>query len=201
MNDHSYTNTTESLVNNYIWFRNPKVASTTILLHLKKHTKICYSKRRAIYEGTRPSYDESFKFAFVRNPWERLVSFYTMERKTFINKHGKVCDRKPLCAKTFDAFIERINNDSIDLNTCNRHFRLQTTLYPINDIDFLGRFENFKNDFNFVCTKLRITTDWGHRKRGKRDKPYTEYYNSRTKKIVERRYAQDIELLKYKFGG
>jgi len=191
MNDHSYTNTTESLANNYIWLRNPKVASTTILLHFKKHTKISYSKDRAVCKGTRPPYDKSFKFAFVRNPWERLVSFYTMELKIFT----------PLFDKTFHDFIDYIDNNNIDLNRCNRHFRLQTSLYPINDIDFLGRFENFKNDFNFVCKKLKIKTDWGHKKKGKRYKPYTEYYNSKTKKIVERRYAQDIELLKYTFGG
>tara|TARA_B100000902_G_scaffold104351_1_gene106556 strand:- start:1563 stop:2144 length:582 start_codon:yes stop_codon:yes gene_type:complete len=190
-----YPNVTLSSKNKYVWFRNPKVASTTILHHLHENTDVSYCSRQDLYklESTYPI-KGMFKFTFVRNPWDRLASFYINNYES--DKKNK---EKPLPANTFDEFVEII--DSSDVSKCNRHFILQTCIYPVNDIDFLGHFENFNNDFNYVCDTLRIKTkNWGHRNRSKRSKRYTEYYDSKTKKIVERKYAQDIELLKYKFG-
>ena len=91
-----YENTTESLINNYIWFRVAKVASTTILYHLKKHTEICYSKRREIDTGPRPLYNKSFKFAFVRNPWERLISFYMLHHNIYIQNNMSINRKQKL---------------------------------------------------------------------------------------------------------
>tara|TARA_B100001094_G_scaffold158430_1_gene153358 strand:- start:1517 stop:2149 length:633 start_codon:yes stop_codon:yes gene_type:complete len=201
-----YPNTTESSVNKYIWFRVAKVASTTILHHLEKHTEICYSERKEIYTGPRPQYNESFKFAFVRNPWERLISFYMLHHNIYINKNrvgykqGNKSNRRLVSCNTFDEFVERIARKRFDVSICNRHCRLQTCLYPTDSVNFVGRFENFQSDFNFVCEKLKINTNFGHRNKGNRQKPYTHYYNSRTIKIVEKKYEQDIELLGYRFG-
>ena len=67
-------------------------------------------------------------------------------------------------------------------------------------VDFLGRFENFENDFSYVCNYLNIPDlKLPHINKRNRNR-YTEYYDDETREIVEEKYARDIEYFGYKFG-
>ena len=66
-------------------------------------------------------------------------------------------------------------------------------------MDFIGKFENLQEDFNKVCDKIGVKRErLPHRKKSIR-KPYRDYYNSNTKKIVENLYGEDIEHFGYRF--
>jgi len=133
-----------------------------------------------------------FKFSFVRNPWDLIISKYTSnwynnrKRGMKIGKHmGKslnffLSNYKPAPWEHGDSFFDYIDPKQLD---------------------FIGRFENRTNDLNYVSKKINVELNTAtHERKSKRSKCYTEYYNNETRNIVADRYARDIEYFGYKFG-
>ena len=154
-------------------------------------------KKAFEYKQSTPNiFDNYFKFTFVRNPWDRVVSFYHYQIKRNWD---------------FYPFNETISFDNFVKNWL-RHMRGQTSLatHPcyawISDkddnllVDFIGRFENFQEDFNVVCDKIGIAKKQLPHQNKSKHKHYTEYYDDETKQIVAEKYAKDIEYFGYKFG-
>lgn len=67
-------------------------------------------------------------------------------------------------------------------------------------MDFVGRFENLQEDFDYVCDRVRIKRKkLTHANKSKRDRDYRKYYDSETKEIVAKKYADDIGRFGYEF--
>ena len=66
-------------------------------------------------------------------------------------------------------------------------------------VDFIGRFENLKNDFQFICEKIGVTADLPFVNKSEH-KEYQYYYNDETREIVRRWFENDINLFKYNFN-
>ena len=170
----------------YVWFRVPKVGTSTIDNVLKKNTK-----RERLPNGVyRSIWDTYFRFAFVRNPWDRLVSTFIQKKKINYGVYGSF--------SSFSEFILSLPKQK--LWRCDKHHRRQTDLFPLKSIDFIGRFENFEQDFNIVCDKIGIPHQELPHKNKTKHKHYTEYYDDETKQIVAEKYAKDIEYFGYEFG-
>ena len=159
--------------------------------------KFAGHKKAFVYKRSKPNiFDNYFKFTFVRNPWDRVVSFYHYQIK-------RGWDYYPF-NKTipFDKFVKNW------LKPMRRQTPLAT--YPCYDwisdkddnllVDFIGRFENFQEDFDIVCDKIGIPHQQLPHKNKSNHKHYTEYYDDETRQIVAERYAKDIERFGYKFG-
>lgn len=66
-------------------------------------------------------------------------------------------------------------------------------------VDFVGRFENFNEDFNTVCKQIgKNNLSLPHVKSSKREN-YREYYDDLTMKIVEQWFSKDIDKFGYRF--
>jgi hypothetical protein len=171
-----------------IWFRAAKVASTSIFDILKQHTSINSCKYDMPY--CQSGYEGYFKFCFNRNPWDRVVSYYS----------DKVIKRQlfpECCGKYFAYFANYL--EKLDLTKANGHIRLQTSCFPQDEIDFVGRLENLEEDLNFAFNKnLLLNVDLPHRNKSSRKK-YQDYYNITKESIVARLYYEDIKLGNYDF--
>ncbi len=154
-------------------------------------------------------YHDYFKFSFVRNPWDRLVSWYNMMLNKSIHN-----DFSNYLLNNSTNFSEFLNLTEIIKET-NEHNDLVETEYPksiafnqldyISDsngnvlMDFIGRFENLEFDFNQIMKRIGVT-DYSLLHLNKFEhKNYRHYYSSEDVEKVYKMYKRDIEYFDYKF--
>lgn len=141
-----------------------------------------------------PKCSNYFKFAFIRNPFSRIVSEYN-----YILSNSK--DLKKLPFKDFVLNLENYLN-----NTAYEYHNLSLCDYLLNKegelvVDFVGRLENFQEDFNVVCDKIGIPKQKLPHCNKTRHKHYIEYYDDETREIIAQKFAKDIEYFEYEFGS
>jgi hypothetical protein len=142
-----------------------------------------------------------FKFAFVRNPWDRLVSAYFFLKKGGMNDDDRRWAEQNLSAfDSFPEFVERwVNEESVRSWV---HFRPQCDILCGRDdslgVDFIGRYEQLEQDFERLRERLGFGDPLPHLNRTQRA-PYSSVYDNRTRELVARAYARDIELFDYSF--
>lgn len=178
----------------FLWFRVAKVGSSTIKVLLREHqVDMPFMSDR--FHFNKDKYKNYFKFAFVRNPWDRVVSCYFQK---VANKNPKWAFYYGSCFdKGFDYFVHFI--ESKDLHTADRHIRLQTSLIPIEDVDFIGRLEHFNEDLTYVLGIIGIEESDIPKKNPSSHEHYSHYYNEKTKSIIAHKYAADIAAFGYEF--
>ena len=153
----------------------------------KKHWTLDDWKR----DLSNDTFNEYFKFSFIRNPWDITISKYLAPFYHEINK----LSNKSLLYFLKNYFLAP--NEGGDL--------LHQCFCP-KDIDFIGRFENRKEDLGFISNKIGFNIDpyfsakAKEMQKSRSKKHYTEYYDDETREIVAEKYAKDIEYFGYKFG-
>jgi len=143
----------------------------------------------------------AFKFCFVRNPWDRLVSLFFKIKEDDGIQGG--LDRY----SSFEQFCKDLPNLHIDPPGFY-HYRgysfFSNQVDWITDgsgrifVDFVGRFENLREDFEKVCSIIGVEAELPHDNRSSH-RPYWEYYTEETRRIVEAVYRRDIETFGYSF--
>jgi hypothetical protein len=166
-----------------------------------------YVKRNEVCD----KYESYFRFAFVRNPWDRVLSCY--QNKIVGVREGKFGEIKlPVFMErdsnrfsldmSFEEFVE-VLMDIPDLKA-DGHYRSQHTFLEDDDgkmmANFIGRFESLNEDIKKI--KLQIGAPefhLPHVMKSKRDRIYRKYYTNQTRALVEERYKRDIELFEYSY--
>jgi Sulfotransferase family len=136
-------------------------------------------------------FDNYFKFGFVRNPWDRVVSLY--ERKEPVEMRH---------AMTFEQFVEWIQYSSATCVHSSPHrYQLDWFVDANGKVlaDFIGRFERLEQDWRFVAQKLGLPENLPHRRPNPRGRHYTDYYNAATRAIIAEKFKVDIEAFNYTF--
>ena len=183
----------------------PKSAGTVIRDFLKtndREFKVIFS--HPTFSEIQTEYDLStyFKFTFIRNPWDRFVSTFFYLKQNVKDEELLNEARKKLSNYSFTSFVKELY---LEKNQFSKnyfiHLRPQIHfLESMDNIDFIGRFENFQEDFNIICDKIKIPRQQLPHDNKSKHKHYTEYYDDETKQIVAEKYAKDIEYFGYKFG-
>jgi len=178
-----------------MWFRVAKVCSRTIYFHLKRNVRLdCEHAYNIIYPIN--LYSDYFKFSFVRNPWDRLVSCWY--NKVIQSNYFSFNDDRYEKMQLFEKFVDYVS--TLDINTCDRHLKLQSSLIDLNEIDYIGRFETFAEDYTAICQKLDIPLDnFIHKNKSLKTKHYTEFYTDELREKVHQIYLKDIQIFGYKF--
>jgi hypothetical protein len=163
---------------------------------------------------TAGSFASHFKFAFVRDPWDRIVSEY---------KYRRYSERIEFKRYLFEHFPAPGWTDTY------RHVMPQYDFLFDQEgrllVDFVGRFERLQADFDVVCTRLGLSrTEVPHANRSAvNGRPatlreglrrfralwsparhhtfphYSGYYDDESRAFVADVYRRDIEAFNYTF--
>ena len=187
--------------------------------------------------------NEYFKFAIVRNPWDRLTSAYLNKFITPVDLRASASPGKEVVEKfyrekglkpdwekaiTFRQFVDYllVNKDE----DIDGHWRPQHLFLNNTKLDFIGRFENLIEDFEYIKKRLNITLNlpWSNKsnrvnhgsytKGLDRNRHYSDYGRSELRKLaqypkyqefytpelielVRQRYRKDVEMFGYEFAS
>lgn len=135
-------------------------------------------------------YDEEFfTFSFVRNPWERLLSWFLLIRQNNTE------------AGDFQYFVEQLAEHQ-EYTSGDFMANQADYLTPGDDgqdVNFIGKYEHFQSDIKQLFDILEMpvfeipvlnSTPKSHR---------NHYYNATTQKMVAKMCEKDIDRFKYSF--
>jgi len=136
-------------------------------------------------------YARSFKFAFVRNPWDRLVSRYAYLLRSKNHPRHK--------------FIKAMHSFEDYLSWEIARGKMRQTDYVCDArgnliVDFIGYFERLNEDFAKVCAQLNVKAELP-RANTSSHRDYRTYYTPATRDLVAKHFRPDLELFGYDFDG
>lgn len=138
-----------------------------------------------------------FRFCFVRNPWDRLVSLH----RYLLGQHA---ERLGLVGCTLADLLERLDRGDEAIRSLHS-MRQQADFLTLPGgrmrIDFVGHFEHLGADFASIlgrigCPPLTL----GHANTSAHaGQDYRPAFDERLRRIVERTFADDIRHFGYEF--
>lgn len=194
------------LDNRIIFIHVPKVAGNGIIKSLYGKGSSGHNKLIKYKKFDKEKYKSYFKFGFVRNPWDRLVSAYFYLKQGGMERLDYEFSTKYLSKyETFQEFVLDMQNEGIRKKIMAwYHFVPQYEFlcddYGAVGVDFLGRIENIEEDFNELKRILNKEQASLQKHNKSSHKNYIYYYDSNTRRIVGEIYEKDIEMFKYRFG-
>lgn len=182
----------------FVWFRVAKAGTRTMLDMLSNKSNFELSSYHAMWcYFPAEQYKDYFKFAFTRNPIDRFTSAWfdkVCNKNYFRLEQDKLEELKDL-----NCFIDLFKEDS--RITDDQHFKRQSDLIDINNIDFIGRIENFEDDLNAVYQRIDVGMPTiVHKNRSQNNdmtqNPLSLVTQKRRDKIIEH-YSKDFSIFGY----
>ncbi|BDS10280.1 sulfotransferase family protein [Aureispira anguillae] len=138
-------------------------------------------------------YPHYFTFGFVRNPWDRLLSWYSLLTKW---------DRRSLDQERlrFEQFIElnyacRPSDPFFHYNQLD--YFTNTTIDV--QVDRIGRYENYAQDAQRIFNSIGLPFSNIPQQNATYSKCYKDYYTTKSQKLVHQKCYKDIEHFGYFF--
>lgn len=187
--------------NKCIFVHITKTAGTSVALSLFGELPYHYTAQqyRVIYG--RKSFNDYYKFAFVRNPWDRLYSAFSYLKAGGWNEQDKKWAAQNLAdIADFNTFV--LQWFSPEKLYSHIHFWPQSDFIcdrqgrPI--IDDLYFFESIKHDYDIIREKISTGSELGH-KNAVSKKSYSDIYTPEAIEKVRAIYHQDIKNFSYDF--
>ena len=192
----------------YIFVHNPKTAGRSIrsMLNYDKPQLQCPVSHVPLYAID--DHEDYYSFGFVRNPWDRLVSYYMYlcQRK---DKGQDNYDREEVKRIGFNKWLTKsrmllFGDDHPDVCIDNTirlpSFQMRSQMWWLEVCDFIGQYENLQED-------LKQAAYWGGFKlpvsmpllNMSLHKNYTEYYNQSSINYVKVYCEEEIDRFGYRF--
>jgi hypothetical protein len=133
-----------------------------------------------------------FKFAFVRNPYDRFVSYCA-----FMSRESGEFERDPR------GFMKHV----IKVARPTQHLLYRPQASTLVDeqgllaVDFLGRTETMQVSWDAICAKIGLSSSSLDTVNTSRHKDYRQYYDDELRDLVGAVYRRDLELFGYDFDN
>lgn len=139
----------------------------------------------------------AFTFAFVRNPWDLMVSsyFFFKEHVSTMIGSGHDADRAAMAQRcdTFERFVHfypTMRSDSTQMLAGEDGECI---------VDFVGRYERLEEDFRCVCERIGLGKVPLPHLRATKHSSYRDYYTPSLRDAVADHFARDIDTYGYRF--
>lgn len=145
-------------------------------------------------------WDSYFTLSVVRNPWDRMLSYYIWRK---IHRWGHEAHNKSFAE--WLGFVKEFRGGKIKKNVPQDFAyatKQQYDLLSIDNVismDFIGRFESLNKDFIKICERIGIAKLRLPRACRTKHGQYSTYYSSYTRKVVAELFKKDINYFKYIF--
>ena len=149
----------------------------------------------------REHYPTGKTISVVRNPWQRIWSFYKKIRDEGYWLDWN--DKQLMDLKPFDEWVEDYCNPEVVFEF-PRWFNRFTNMiefitYRDETVDFILKSENLENDFKQVQEYLEISEPLPDISFTFNHYEYRDYYNSRTSELIKRLHERDCDVFHYTF--
>jgi len=165
----------------YIFVENPKTACTSIRMLLEEKGGKQHGMKHWNLRDFQSTPRRKFRFVFVRNPWDRMVSGF------YFQTGGKMDFKKWVLG------VPWVVAAGIDFKRTPQAF----WAYQCNTI---LRFENLHEHLGVILPRVGID-EWElkhtHKSKGRTD--YKDYYDDETREVVADRFRTDITEFGYRF--
>ena len=145
-----------------------------------------------------------FKFGFVRNPWDHLVSAYShfqRERQDVLRQH-RVADFPQFVDFVLETPPERATRAALVRAIQRPQLEYLVGLRGEQVVDFIGRYELLESDFQEVLRRLELPLrPLPTKRRGSRPGDYRGYYSDALAERVAGHYADDLAAFQYHFDA
>ncbi|MCW1872674.1 sulfotransferase family protein, partial [Campylobacter jejuni] len=187
-----------------IFIHVPKVAGTSIERVVFETDKWLVGHVRALdyINQDKNKFESYFSFAFVRNPFDRMVSAFHYLKKGGGNDYDKNWANENLKDfDTFEQFVLALKNKNIkDKILSWQHFTPQYKFICDENknilVNFIGKLENINNDFKIVKNELNFDRNLIHSNSSEHE-IFSNYYNEKTYNIIAELYKEDFALFDY----
>jgi len=162
------------------------------LTHQFNRHATCLKLQRDLPEDIWRDY---FKFAFVRDPYDRMLSWYFYRKRDQLKDPAFSAHRLYTGNMSFDEFVEGFAEREL-------MFRQVDFIAPHGGgllVDTVGRFENLRSDFSDICARLGLPNIGLPTVRASR-KPGTDpeaLWTPATLGIVNAYFREDFEFFGY----
>lgn len=131
-----------------------------------------------------------YKFAFIRNPYERFVSACFFKHPLLAKEYTNVTK----CRAYMKLLIQRESNQT------SLFFKPQWD-YIMDEkgnllVDFIGRTENMDKDLKSIFSRLNLPFKYPKKINSSNHLPYRSYYDEELQALISHFYQKDFELLK-----
>ena len=146
---------------------------------IKKHSTL--AEYRAALDEAR--FRDLYKFTCVRNPWDRMVSFYFGTTSLVEAWDRREFRKLILRALSVTDYLQLDKGESD----------------PFGNVDYIMRFENLADDFRTLSAKLGIPDAPLPQYNRSNREHYSKYYDAELRELIRKRFAPEIERFGYAF--
>ncbi len=139
-------------------------------------------------------YNSLFKFAFVRNPWAKEVSDYEYIKRTKYHPLYSFIHSQSL---SLEQYLEwKIQNGNLKSPQLSFIADSNNNLL----MNFIGKVESIDQDLKKLSKLINLELENIPKLNSKQEScSYQEFYNSHSKKLVEKLHNKELELFDYSF--